>query len=74
MQPDQADTLRLVKLHRLFEEQGWRLRLDLDRDGTAVAWFHHRTSAGTTYEARGQTPVDAAEAAWAMFQETIAGS
>jgi hypothetical protein len=63
------DQRRMAELHRLFEEQGWRLRVDLEEDGSAIAWFHPRHGA-SAHEIRGRTPLEAALGAWADFKTT----
>jgi hypothetical protein len=63
------DQRRMAELHRLFEEQGWRLRVDLEEDGSAIAWFHPRHGA-SAHEIRGRTPLEGALGAWAEFKTT----
>jgi hypothetical protein len=62
------DQRRMAELHRLFEERGWRLRVDLAEDGSAVAWFHPRHTGASAHEVHGRTPLEAALVAWAEFK------
>jgi hypothetical protein len=62
------DQRRMAELHRLFEERGWRLRVDLAEAGSAVAWFHPRYADAWSHEVRASTPLEAALVAWAEFK------
>lgn len=60
---------RIAEITELFTARGWRLRLR-EENGTWEAWFY-LVGVGTTLptSAFAASRLDAAEAAWAMYQQ-----
>lgn len=70
----QSDEARICEMVDLFVQEGWRLRVEQEDDGSWTAAFSPGPIAGApvsaviAHEVSGTTAVAAAEAAWAKYE------
>jgi hypothetical protein len=62
------DAQRIDEIRRSFEENGWQLSVNEERDSWVAWFFHEKLGPSTNDVVRGRTAMEAALGAWDKFR------